>query len=212
MDSLPHSAVAHTAFVFGHLLAVLVAAAGVCFADFAVFAGRRIDAKLLSAASGLVVVALGALWATGLILVGLDTGFDPAVIVTKSKLLAKLTVVTVLTLNGIALHHYAFPQLVATKRSARLPSALMPTLLGALSTGSWLYALFVASSKPLAASFAYRDYLALYALALAGAAAFAMLWVRPLLAQRLQQGASSGRSRPPAQHHEPSFADSLQPG
>jgi len=210
VDTLPRSALLHTAFVYGHLLAVVIAAAGVCFADFAVFAGKRIDAKLLSTASGLVAVALGLLWATGLILVGLDTGFDPAVVATKSKLLAKLTVVTVLTLNGVALHRYAFPQLAKTQRLARAPSALMPSLLGAFSTSSWLYALFVASSKPLATWFSYGDYLALYALALAAAAAVTMVLVRPKLAQRLQQGAAPARSQPAHRVHDASFVDSLQ--
>ena len=92
-----------------------------------------VDRRLLRRASGWVVKALVlVLWVTGLIIIGLDTGFDLAVLFTKGKLLAKFSVVALLTLNGLALHKWALPRLMAPtyepERTARIPA-----LLGAFS-------------------------------------------------------------------------------
>src|SRR5258708_22663570 len=102
MEFLNEVAVVRTGLVFVHLLAVLIATAGICFADYSLLAGQRIDTKLLTAASRLVTVALGMLWATGSTIIWFDTGFDLAAIASNGKLLAKLTVALALTLNGAA--------------------------------------------------------------------------------------------------------------
>lgn len=194
MEALTPSAIVRTACVLGHLLSVLVATAGVVFADYAVFAGRRIDAKLLTAASGLVSVALGLLWVTGLMMIWMDTGFDLATIASSSKLLAKLTVASILTLNGALLHQLAFPRLATPQRAPR-QAALLPTVLGAVSSASWLFAVFVAASKQLAAGLTYRDYLALYVIVLTLGIAFAVTVVRPKLVDQLRRSATPRRGR-----------------
>ena len=209
MEILFEAAALRMVLVFGHLLALLIATAGVCFADYSLFAGRRIDAGLLGTASRLVVVALSVLWLTGLSIVWIDTGFDPALLVSKSKLLAKVTVALALTLNGVALHRLAFPRLVTPQRNAQRAS-LLPTLLGAVSTTSWLFAMFVAASHSMAAVLSYRDYLTLYALALTAGATVAMVWVRPRLVEQMRQGVSVARD--PVRHEpHPLAVHSIQP-
>ena len=58
-------------------------------------------------------IALVVLWITGLAVIGMDTGFDTGLLATKPKLLAKLTVVAVLTVNSLGLHLLAFLRMAA---------------------------------------------------------------------------------------------------
>ena len=209
MEILFEAAALRMVLVFGHLLALLIATAGVCFADYSLFAGRRIDAGLLGTASRLVIAALSVLWLTGLGIVWIDTGFDTAELVTRTKLLANLTVGLALTLNGVALHHLAFPRLVTPQRNVQR-AALVPTLLGAVSTSSWLFAMFVAASHSMASVLSYRDYLTLYASALTVGTAIAMVWVRPRLVEQMRQGVSVARERSRSEPH-PLPVHSIQP-
>jgi hypothetical protein len=79
--------------VLGHLLALMGAAVGVAFGDYALLGRRHIHHPLLEKASHGVALALGGLWLTGLGLIWVDTRFDMALLWSKPKLLAKLTVV-----------------------------------------------------------------------------------------------------------------------
>ena len=91
---------------------------------------------------------LTALWVTGLSLIWIDTGFDPVILAGKSKLLLKLTCVTVLTINGAVLHYVSFPVLL---RNGPLPvsQTLLLSITGAISSSHWLAAAFVGLAKPL---------------------------------------------------------------
>ena len=62
-------------------------------------------------AAAVATIALVVLWITGLAVIGMDTGFDTGLLATKPKLLAKLTVVAVLTVNSLGLHLLAFPRM-----------------------------------------------------------------------------------------------------
>jgi len=86
--------------VLAHLAALMAAAIAVAFGDYALLGRRRIDGRLLYRASTGVAWALVGLWVTGLALIGVDTAFDWAVLLAKPKVLAKLTVVLLLTANG----------------------------------------------------------------------------------------------------------------
>jgi hypothetical protein len=162
--------------LFVHLLAFAVALGAVLREDAELLARRRVDVRRLARAARTLTVALAVLWASGLALIGLDIGFDPRAIAAAPKLAAKLVVVAILTANGVALHALAFPML--TRRGTRLA---LPLLLGAVSTASWLYASFVGASRLVAPWLSFADYMALYALLLAAAAAVALVVVGPRL-------------------------------
>jgi hypothetical protein len=97
--------------------------------------------KMLGKAASVATLALVVLWITGLAVIGMDTGFDTELLATKPKLLAKLSVVTVLTVNSLALHLLAFPRMAVPQadpsrrrcyrsylvRSARLRGSTPPS-------------------------------------------------------------------------------------
>ena len=95
--------------IYLHLLALAGAASAVAIGDYAIFGRERIDSGLLQRAAVFATIALAVLWATGVAIVVLDLGLDFDALLGKPKLLAKLTVVAVLTINSLALHLVAFP-------------------------------------------------------------------------------------------------------
>lgn len=123
----------------------------------------------------------GGLWLSGLAIVALDTGMDPALIAAKPKLLAKLVAVGVLTLNGALLRWWCFPRLVSDQPLSRAEAAALMCS-GALSTTSWLIAAFYGIARGLS-SWTAEQHLALY-----GAAVAAALVVALPLAHRLREG------------------------
>ena len=108
MDALDSTAVARMGLILGHLLAFALAAVGIALGDLALFRKRQVDADMLGHAKQVVKWALYALWATGLAVIWLDTRFDLAVLASKPKLLAKLTVAVALSANGWLLHRVVF--------------------------------------------------------------------------------------------------------
>jgi hypothetical protein len=117
--------------ILGHLLAFALAAVGIAFGDLAIFRKRRVDTDMLATAQTVVKWSLYGLWATGLAVIWLDTKFDLAVLATKPKLLAKLSVVA-LSANGWLLHRVVFnrftvaqddPDRAAYSRPSRARSA-----------------------------------------------------------------------------------------
>jgi hypothetical protein len=61
----------------------------------------------------------------------------------------------------------------------------LPVVLGAVSSASWLCASFIGASRLVAPAMSFADFIAVYAVLLAGAVAAALLYVRPRLARRL---------------------------
>lgn len=167
-----------------HLLAFSAAAAATTFGDFTIFALRRIDLALLHRAARLVAGVLAVLLLSGLAVVRLDTGFALDELARRPKLLAKFSLVVLLTLNGWALHRHVFPRRHGP-HSRPLATALWATVAGAVSAASWLFAAFVGVGKPVAAVLGYAGFMLLYGLTL-GLALVASLWqVHPRLVTRL---------------------------
>lgn len=191
--------------LFLHVLIMVAAGAAIAFGEYALFAHRHIDTALLRKAGFVVSLTLLGLWLTGLALIWIDTRFEWVVLAAKPKLLAKLTVVTLLTLNGIALHLIAFERLCEFKYEVQ-SSAKIAALLGAISVVTWLYAAFLGLAKPAAAMLGYSGLMALYGICIAIAITVAMLLVRPRLLDRLM----SNRHLPPSR--ENSAGASFLPG
>jgi hypothetical protein len=90
------------------------------------------------------------LWISGLTLVLLGYLDNPQQYLMNEKLWAKFTVVSVLTLNGIALHYFSFPRVTSRKGLLGLPTfeQILVTLTGALSSVSWLFACYLGIARP----------------------------------------------------------------
>lgn len=177
--------------LFAHVLAVIAAGAAIAFGDYALFAHPRVDGVLLQRAGAAVSVALLALWLSGAAIIWLDTGFDPARLADSPKLLAKLSVVTLLTLNGIALHRVAFRRL-ARPGPLPAPALYLPAMLGAVSLVSWLFAAFIGLAGPATPLLGYAGFMGLYGLALALGIGTALWLIQPRLACRLGAASAQG--------------------
>jgi hypothetical protein len=141
---------------------------------------RRIDAPRLMRTAQTVSVGLFFLWASGLTLVAMDVAASVAPWAPSAKLMAKLFVVAVLTLNGWALHAWVFPRLPSNP--ARLDLRWWPAAaLGAVSSVSWVYASFVGAARLVSPWLSFEGFMALYGAAMACgvAGAVSMLRARP---------------------------------
>ncbi|MGB3315346.1 MAG: hypothetical protein WBB85_13110 [Albidovulum sp.] len=150
----------------------------------------RLDLHDLHATARGVSGALAVLFLSGASVIWIDTGFDPAEIVARPKLMAKLAVICVLVLNGALMHALLFPLLAGQHLRSRAV-ALLASLQGAVSSVSWLFATFIGVAKPLAGPLGFEGFMALYALALAGGAAVALTVIAP----RFHRLANGGQVR-----------------
>ena len=162
MENLDLIAVTRMGLILAHLLAFAAAFAAVAFGDFAIFRRRRVDTELLAKAANGVTLALTALWITGFAVILLDTRLDLAVLWSKPKLLAKLSIVGLLTLNGIALHRWVFPMFSQPQDDPHR-AAFLPAVLGAVSATTWTFAAFVGVGKAVAPALGYSGFMSLYA-------------------------------------------------
>ena len=163
--------------VVGHLMAFAIALSAVLREDWRMLTTRRINPTDLAETSKIVVAALVGLAVTGVALIGIDTGFDPVSVMAQPKLLAKLSVVGLLTLNGAVLHAIAFPAFSTPQGNARR-TAVVLCVVGAISSTSWLFASFLGVAKPLAASLGYSGFMGLYAGLVAGGIAVGVVTLR----------------------------------
>lgn len=169
--------------LYPHLLACCVALGGIIISD-AKFISRKgrlteADSVFLLDLSRIVSVALIVLWVTGLSIIAIDFSHWPswAEIAAKPKLIAKLTVVTILTLNGYLLHRIVLPNFAARKSLNTIETSRLRTMfiLGAVSATSWLFAAFLGIAKPLAATLGLVGFMAMYAALIIGAVSTALL-------------------------------------
>jgi hypothetical protein len=168
-----------------HLLALAAAMMAVAWGDLALFGFQRLDTRLLSRALRIMVPALVLLWLSGLAIVALDLWNGRGAPWPGDKLLAKLSVAAVLTLNGVALHRWVFPQLARPVADIDGGMAARAALLGAVSQVSWLVAMFIGVARAWAPLLGYRGLMGLYLAALLLGLAVAWYRVRPALQQRM---------------------------
>lgn len=166
--------------VASHVVAVAIAVGLVFWQDLALLTSRRLNSMQFQLASTRITRALIVLWLTGLIIIGLDTGFDIGVLAARPKIQAKVLVVTLLSLNGWALHRIAFPALMGMQtKLAGAPAVI--AVLGAISTISWAYAIFLGVARPLTLVqlLGFRGFIGLYIALLVGGILVALLVARP---------------------------------
>lgn len=162
------------AVLFVHVIAFALTLSAVLREDLRWLRNRRIDAARLHSTMRTVTAGLVVLWASGLALWAFAAAASAVPWALTAKLCAKLVVVTLLTLNGWALHAWVFPGLraagPANRQALRLPAAL-----GAVSSASWVYASFVGVARPLAGVWSFADFMLLYALGLVVALVVALV-------------------------------------
>lgn len=143
-----------TAIVYLHLLATCIALGSVLLTDHRLWRWRhrQLDSALqaqLAETRDIVTLALVALWISGLGLLGVGFWKEGGHYLMNPKLWAKVSVVLLLTLNGILLHRFGFP-LMAKAAYAVLPrpDQIRLGLLGATSATGWLFAAFLGIARP----------------------------------------------------------------
>lgn len=143
-----------TLIVYAHLLAACVAIGILLIQDLALAKskGSPLSAtaiKDLTKSAEIMFIALVLLWISGLSLVLLGYLEDPQQYLMNPKLWAKFTVVSLLTLNGIALHYFSFPRVTSRRGLLGLPTfeQILVTLTGALSSVSWLFACYLGIAR-----------------------------------------------------------------
>jgi hypothetical protein len=169
--------------LYPHLLACCVALGGIIVSDakFVLSKGqlKETDRIFLHELSKIVSLALLILWITGLSIIMIDFAHWPswAELAAKPKLIAKLTVVTILTINGYLLHRMVLPTFTSTVQLSSIKTARLRTMfaLGAISGTSWLFAAFLGIAKPLTATLGLGGFLMIYAALLIGAVSTALL-------------------------------------
>jgi hypothetical protein len=144
-----------TLIVYSHLLAACVAIGILLIQDLALAKskGSPLSAgaiKDLTKSAEIMFIALVVLWISGLALVLLGYLENPQQYLMNEKLWAKFTVVSVLTLNGVALHYFSFPRVTSRRGLLGLPTfeQVLVTLTGALSSVSWLFACYLGIARP----------------------------------------------------------------
>jgi hypothetical protein len=171
--------------LFVHVVAFAVALGCVLREDAKLLSVHPLDAGSLRTAARLVRCALIVLWVSGAALVMVDTGGNLSLVADSAKLLAKLTVVATLTLNGVALHYLAFPALFGTVRSRQVAAAIA-AILGSVSATSWLWATLLGILHGTPKGWSYPEIVLPYFGTLAVAAAGALIVVRPRIVRKLQ--------------------------
>ncbi|MCG6902817.1 MAG: hypothetical protein LJE68_09065 [Rhodobacter sp.] len=144
---------------YAHLLAIALGLGASIMADLQILG--RVDQRItqdlikrLKHYHTLVWVGLFAMWATGMAMIYLRTGFEVANF--SPKLFSKLAIVSMLTLNAILIGRIAMPMLERSLGLRLVDLPLRRKLSGAwvasVSSASWLLALALGESKVLAAS------------------------------------------------------------
>lgn len=159
---MPLDKIIYQFLVFFHLAAFAWALALVIKEDYHFVKTKKVDTKQLAASAHSLVYLLAGLWGSGIILIAMKVGTDFNALLGNSKLMAKITVVSILTLNGYFLHHKAFPQLM--RKCVETPMAIV--IMGAISSTSWMAASMIGACRTLAPYMSYGDFVGLYILAI----------------------------------------------
>lgn len=174
-----------------HLFAFAFAFVLVARADIAMLRGQYQDGRSdLKKDAGNTALLLGVLWVSGVALIGLGIGFDVAAITANGKVFAKVTVVSILTMNGIFLHFYAFPVFADKQGKASSVRLLICTILGAVSSVSWFCASAFGAARVVAPWLGYQHFMLFYGISLAAGLVVAILFVRPILRRQLERRSS----------------------
>jgi hypothetical protein len=162
------------AVLFAHVIAFAITVSAVLREDLRWLLERRVDAARLQRTARVVSCGLLVLWGTGLALWAFAAAASPVPWGLTPKLGAKLVVVSLLTVNGWALHAWVFPRLKSSGHADPL-SQRLPKVLGGISSASWIVAAFVGTARPIAGVLSFAGFMGLYAVSV-GLALAVVFW------------------------------------
>jgi hypothetical protein len=172
---------ARLGLVYVHLIACCVAIGLVAKSDVSMIkamlkddggAADRAHMQQMKELQWIVSLALGVLWASGVALVTLDalTKGGGWLYFSNPKMQAKILVVVLLTLNGLALHSLVLPALQKAGSILKLDfgKTVLASFTGVVSAVSWMYAAFMGIGRPLAWKYSLLQLMAAYPLLIVG--------------------------------------------
>ena len=139
---------------FAHLLGASLALGEIVVTDLRLLrrlaSGRTRIAPPRPHVIRLMTISLIVLYATGGALISLGLAADPTYLSDNPKLLGKLVLVALLTINALVLHRITFPTLARGRRLARwtardFASVAVPV---AVSNCLWFYCAFLGIARP----------------------------------------------------------------
>jgi hypothetical protein len=163
--------------VYAHLIACCVAIGLVLVSDIDMVKqliegdpNKRLDSKHLEGLQKTVSRALVVLWITGAALITLDASVKGWGILANPKLQSKIAIVTLLTINGYALHRCVLPLLQKAGSLLKLSFSqrMLAVFTGAVSGVSWFYAAMLGIGRPLNWKYSLFEILAAYPVLIAG--------------------------------------------
>ncbi|GHE20298.1 hypothetical protein [Halomonas urumqiensis] len=182
---------ARLGILYAHLLACCIAIAMILKSDvklvrslFSQQARDSLSPQHLESLQRGVSRTLTVLWISGAAIIGLDVFVQGAEYLANPKLQAKIVVVSVLTLNGMVLHHAVLPRLarVGSLMDLAGPARLLAVGTGALSGVSWAFAALLGIGRPLSWKYSLSEILAAYPVAVVGGTVVMMVLIH--IAQR----------------------------
>lgn len=165
--------------ILAHLMCFSAALFLVMREDMRLLLAERLHIEDLQATAKNVSRALTGLFITGAVIIYVDTGFVLSEILARPKLAAKISVVLILTANGVVMHQLIFPKLGLEPLHRPRWLCRVACGLGAVSSVSWLYATFLGIAKPLSEPLGYAGFMAVYAGLVLGAVMVAQLFIVP---------------------------------
>lgn len=179
-----YSTFAQQMLVFIHLFAFAFAIVMIVGEDIKILISKKMDVGELHKLANRVTILLGVLWVSGIALLAIKPGLDLELILANSKLAAKITVVSVLTINGMLLHLFVFPSFRSPQKFKRI--LVIASLLSVISTTSWIYAGLVGAARAIAPIMTYQNYMNIYLALLAFALFIGVTVVYPMMKQLLK--------------------------
>lgn len=182
--------------IYAHLVACCVAIGLVLTSDVAMVRDllkRKVltehDNAHMESLQKSVVVALIALWITGIAVIGIDYMEKGVDYFMNPKLQAKVIIVALLSYNGVLLHRLVLPALqkAGSLLDLGFSARMLALACGSLSAVSWMYAAMLGVGRPLAWKYSLSELLMAYPVLIV-LGFLAML----ALTQRAKQQSNSG--------------------
>ena len=196
----------HQTLVFIHLFAFAFAIVMIVNEDVKILISKKLDVTELHSLANKITYLLVILWLTGIGLFAIKPGLNIDLIFANLKLAAKITVVSVLTINGLLLHLFVFQNFISRKKAKRIVA--LSCELTAISTTSWIYAGLVGAARAIAPLMSYEHYMNIY-FTILGFALLISVIVVYLVMRKIVKTISYPKQSTEFQLSSSSFADSL---
>jgi hypothetical protein len=194
----------HTLLIIGHIIGLSLGVGGATVSDVLFFKATK-DARIDASEFNLMNAISKVIWAGLLLAIATGIGFlieyllvpEKNVLLNNPKIWAKLTIVSVIFVNGLVFHYKVFPTLRALSgqsinsvQFARYLPLLLTT--GATSIISWYSALVLGAWRGLSFSLSYYAIVGIYLFIL-----FVGITFANLIGRRYVRGMGKTENNPP---------------